>query len=90
MSTMSKNEFIEKRPAIHQAQIALESAYSSLKRSTQWEKITGEAAARTPEALRNRIYQARRRVRREYQRAVRTYDERTQKQSAREGKLCQQ
>ena len=74
MKTSSKKEFVGTRKSIHQAQIALEAAYSALKRTVNFE-TTEKSKQKTPEMLKNRVFQARRRVRREYQRAIHAYEE---------------
>ena len=74
MKSSSKKEFVGTRKSIHQAQIALEAAYSALKRTVNFE-TTEKSKQKTPELLKNRVFQARRRVRREYQRAIHAYEE---------------
>ena len=74
MKSSSKKEFVGTRKSIHQAQIALEAAYSALKRTVNFE-TTEKSKQKTPEMLKNRVFQARRRVRREYQRAIHAYEE---------------
>ena len=74
MKSSSKKEFVGTRKSIHQAQIALEAAYSALKRTINFE-TTERSKQKTPELLKNRVFQARRRVRREYQRAIHAYEE---------------
>lgn len=87
--TTTKDEFIQTRAGIHQAQRTLEAAYSTMKRTLQWEKITGIDAVQSPTILRGKILQARRRMRREYQRACRAYEEKTSRKRSNEKCLPQ-
>ena len=79
MKSSSKKEFVGTRKSIHQAQIALEAAYTALKRTMNFDPSSPKKH-QTPELIKNRVFQARRRVRREYQRAIHAYEERVKRE----------
>ena len=71
---MTRKEFVQRRAGWHQAQKTLEAAYGSLKGGFQWVNSTPSMRCKL------RILRARRQLRREYERACRTYEDRVRQE----------
>jgi len=80
---MLKREFVFQKASFVRAQHSLESAYAALK------KFTVDAPGKSAIAnIQGNIVQARRRVRREYQRACREYDAKQNRRNRKELLEC--